>query len=72
MSARAGRVGKQVTFTATDLAWLAESQGFSEPDLEALRRLRFTSDVWAVPESTAVFVGEPLVEVGSAADRLRA
>jgi len=54
---------EQFTFTAADLAWLAESQGFSEPDLEALRRLRFTGDVRAVPEGTAVFAGEPLVEV---------
>ena len=54
---------EQFTFTAADLAWLAESQGFSEPDLEALRRLRFTGEVWAVPEGTAVFAGEPLVEV---------
>jgi nicotinate phosphoribosyltransferase len=54
---------EQFAFTAADLAWLAESQGFSEPDLEALRRLRFTGDVRAVAEGTAVFAGEPLVEV---------
>ena len=54
---------EQFAFTAADIAWLAESQGFTEPDLEALRRLRFTGDVWAVPEGTAVFAGEPLVEV---------
>jgi nicotinate phosphoribosyltransferase len=37
--------------------------GVRWPDLEALRRLRFTGEVWAVPEGTAVFAGEPLVEV---------
>jgi nicotinate phosphoribosyltransferase len=54
---------EQFTFTAADIAWLAGSQGLREQDLEALRRLRFTGDVWAVPEGTAVFAGEPLIEV---------
>lgn len=31
--------------------------------LERLAHLRFTGDVWAVPEGTPVFAGEPLLEV---------
>jgi len=31
---------EQFTFTAADTAWLAGSQGFTGPDLAALRRLR--------------------------------
>ncbi len=46
-----------------DLSWLAASQGYDNQTLAAFRRLRFTGDVWAVPEGTAVFTGEPLLEL---------
>jgi len=58
---------EQFSFTADDLAWLAETQGYRERDLAALRELRFTGEVWAVPEGAAVFAGEPLVEVSAPA-----
>jgi len=51
------------SFTGDELAWLRDSSGFSEQDLEAFRALRFTGEVRAVPEGTAVFAGEPLLEV---------
>ncbi len=50
-------------FTDADLAWLADTQGFTGADLAAFRQLRFTGDVRAVPEGTAVFAGEPFLEV---------
>jgi nicotinate phosphoribosyltransferase len=50
-------------FTDADLTWLADTQGFTGEDLAAFRGLRFTGDVWAVPEGTAVFADEPFLEV---------
>jgi len=54
---------EQFSFTAQDLAWLAADQGLTPEDLRALAGVRFTGDVWAAPEGTAVFAGEPLLEV---------
>jgi nicotinate phosphoribosyltransferase len=51
------------SFTGSDLAYLRRTQDYGEATLERFRRLWFTGDVWAVPEGTAVFAGEPLLEV---------
>jgi nicotinate phosphoribosyltransferase len=48
--------------TDDDLVALS-ALGFGDAGLEALRGLRFTGDVWAVPEGRLVFAGEPLLEV---------
>jgi nicotinate phosphoribosyltransferase len=50
-------------FTEEDLDYLRREQGYPEEVLESFRRLRFTGDVWAVPEGRAVFPEEPLLEV---------
>jgi nicotinate phosphoribosyltransferase len=46
-----------------DLSYLEGLGLFPAPFLEALARLRFTGEVWAVPEGEVVFAGEPLVRV---------
>jgi len=50
-------------FSPEDLKYLEGSLGFDRDALEAFRDLRFTGDVWAVPEGRIVFAGEPLLEV---------
>lgn len=54
------------TFSESDVAFLRESPYFARVDgsfFEHLRRLRFEGDVWAVPEGTVVFPGEPILRV---------
>ncbi len=51
------------SFTSEDLAYLRRSQDYDEATLQRFGRLRFTGDVWAVPEGTAMFATEPLLEV---------
>ncbi|HEX5367597.1 MAG TPA: nicotinate phosphoribosyltransferase [Acidimicrobiales bacterium] len=50
-------------FDAGDVAYLEGLGTFPAPFLARLAGLRFTGDVWAVPEGEVVFAGEPLVRV---------
>ncbi|QIZ39002.1 nicotinate phosphoribosyltransferase [Saccharopolyspora sp. ASAGF58] len=50
-------------FSADDLTYLGDVVHLAESDLAALAELRFTGDVWAVPEGRVVFAGEPFLEV---------
>ena len=50
-------------FEDDEIRYLAETQGFRAPELEAFRRLRFTGDVWAIPEGRVALAGEPILEV---------
>lgn len=50
-------------FADDELAWLRGALGLDEQVVAAFAELRFTGDVWAVPEGRVVFAGEPLLEV---------
>ena len=53
---------KSMKFNEQQVAYLRRL-GFKEDFLEYLRNFKFTGEVWAVPEGTIVFPGEPLVRV---------
>lgn len=54
---------KNLRFTSDDIDFLREKGIFSESFLEYLSTFRFTGDIWAVPEGTAVFPREPIMIV---------
>lgn len=57
------RYFENLHFTEEDIAYLRGRNCFSEEFLNYLRHFQFACDVWAVPEGTPVFPGEPLITV---------
>ena len=49
-------------FTKEDIEYL-RGKGFNEEFLDYLANFKFACDVWAVPEGTPIFPGEPIVKV---------
>lgn len=54
---------ESLKFEEEDIRYLRSKKIFSEDFLEYLRNFKFQCDLWAVPEGTPVFPGEPLITV---------
>jgi len=50
-------------FTAEELEWLAGYEHFNQEFVDYLAKLRFTGDVYALPEGTPFFPNEPVLRV---------
>lgn len=50
-------------FSSEDIEFLRSKNIFSEEFLEYLKNFKFCCDVWAVPEGTPIFPGEPVLTV---------
>lgn len=54
---------KNLHFSEADIQFLREKRLFSEDFLKYLSAFRFSGDIWAVPEGTPIFPGEPILTV---------
>lgn len=54
---------ENLKFTDEDIEYLKGQGNFSEEFLEYMRNFKFECDVWAIPEGTPIFPGEPIITV---------
>ncbi|MDD2217557.1 MAG: nicotinate phosphoribosyltransferase [Eubacteriales bacterium] len=54
---------ERLSFNERDIEYLRGKETFSEEFLQYLKNFKFECDVWAIPEGTPIFPGEPIVTV---------
>lgn len=54
---------ENLSFDEEDINYLRSLNLFSEKYLDYLSSFKFSGDIWAIPEGTVVFPGEPLITV---------
>jgi nicotinate phosphoribosyltransferase len=54
---------QNLRFTPEELDWLESTGRFRSGFLKSLENLRFTGDVWAMPEGTLAFADEPILRI---------
>ena len=54
---------KELKFSEDDIEFLRRKKIFKEEFLQYLKTFKFTGDIYAIPEGTPVFPGEPLITV---------
>lgn len=54
---------KNLHFTEDDIEYFRQTENFSEEFLDYLSNFKFTGDVWAFPEGSVMFPGEPIITV---------
>lgn len=54
---------KELEFTEDDIEYLRSKKIFSSKYLDYLKNFKFSCDVWAIPEGTPIFPGEPILTV---------
>ncbi len=54
---------KELNFSDDDISFLRKKKIFSEDFLNYLKEFKFTGDIYAVPEGTPIFPGEPILTV---------
>ncbi len=54
---------KNLSFSEDDIKYLESKNMFSKEFLDYLRNFKFSCDIYAIPEGTPIFPGEPIVKV---------